>query len=125
MQGTAGQQTGTDERWWTKKENSAYEFDVTLKQTGKIPREWKRADGTPLFRSANGQEPLNYKPVSLPSIMCQLCDNHKKIMDGIHGKEEDTDLERDCIQKWEIISNKATGPLLTNSGYDSRGRWVG
>ncbi len=42
--------------------------------TGRVPKEWKRADIIPLYKSGNKQKPLNYSPVSLTSILCKLCE---------------------------------------------------
>ena len=42
--------------------------------TGKVPREWKRADIVPIYKSGNKQEPLNYRPVSLTSVVCKICE---------------------------------------------------
>ena len=43
-------------------------------QTGKVPKEWKRADVMPIYRNGNKEEPLHYRPVSLNSIMCKICE---------------------------------------------------
>ena len=43
-------------------------------ETGNVPVEWKRANVVPLYKNGNRQEPLNYRPVSLTSIMCKLCE---------------------------------------------------
>ena len=43
-------------------------------QTGTVPQEWKRADIIPIFKSGNRQESLNYRPISLTSIVCKLCE---------------------------------------------------
>ena len=43
-------------------------------QTGKVPKEWKRADIVPIYKSGKKDEPLNYRPVSLTSIVCKICE---------------------------------------------------
>ena len=43
----------------------------SLKQ-GKLPESWKRADIVPLFKKGNRQDPLNYRPVSLTSVVCKI-----------------------------------------------------
>ena len=42
-------------------------------KTGKIPKEWKRADIMSIYKNENKEEPLNYRPVSLTSIVCKIC----------------------------------------------------
>ncbi len=42
--------------------------------TGKVPREWKRAEVVPIYKSGNKEEPLNYRPVSLTSVVRKMCD---------------------------------------------------
>ncbi len=41
---------------------------------GKIPKEWKKANIVPLYKGGNKMEPLNYRPVSLTSIVSKLCE---------------------------------------------------
>ena len=43
-------------------------------QTGKVPKEWKRADIMPIYKNGNKEEPLHYRPVSLSSIVCKICE---------------------------------------------------
>ncbi len=43
-------------------------------ESGKVPKQWKRADIIPIHNSVNKEEPLNYRPVSLTSIVCKLCE---------------------------------------------------
>ena len=42
--------------------------------TGEVPEEWKRANIVPLFKSGCKEDPLNYRPVSLTSIVCKICE---------------------------------------------------
>jgi len=42
--------------------------------SGEVPLEWKRANIVPLFKSGNKEDPLNYRPVSLTSIVCKICE---------------------------------------------------
>ena len=43
-------------------------------KTGKVPREWKIADIMPIYKNGNKEETLNYRPVSLSSIVCKICE---------------------------------------------------
>lgn len=42
---------------------------------GKVPQEWKRANIIPLFKGGKSTEPLNYRPVSLTSVMGKICES--------------------------------------------------
>ena len=42
--------------------------------TGKVPREWKRADIIPIYKCGNKEDSLNYRPVSLTSVVCKMCE---------------------------------------------------
>ena len=44
--------------------------------TGKLPKDWKEAQVTPIFKKGDKSEPGNYRPVSLTSVLC-------KVMEGI------------------------------------------
>ncbi|MCP3680519.1 MAG: hypothetical protein GY782_09830, partial [Gammaproteobacteria bacterium] len=41
---------------------------------GRVPREWKRAHIVPIYKGGNIENPLNYRPVSLTSVMCKICE---------------------------------------------------
>ena len=41
-------------------------------QQGKLPKIWKKANITPLYKKGNKSNPLNYRPVSLTSIVCKI-----------------------------------------------------
>ena len=43
-------------------------------EKGRLPKEWKRADITPIYKGGEKEDPLNYRPVSLTSIVCKLCE---------------------------------------------------
>jgi hypothetical protein len=46
-------------------------FNKSL-STGRIPGDWKLATITPLPKKGNKQEPANYRPVSLTSVLCKV-----------------------------------------------------
>ncbi len=51
-------------------------FDIincSLK-TGRVPKEWKRAKIVPVYKSGKTDEPLNYRPASMTSIVCKIYD---------------------------------------------------
>jgi len=43
-------------------------------ERGRVPKEWKRADIVPIYKSGRKEEPLNYRPVSLTSVLCKICE---------------------------------------------------
>ena len=47
-------------------------------KTGKVPKEWKRADIMFIYKNGNKEEPFNYRPVSLAIIVCKICEVIKK-----------------------------------------------
>ena len=46
-------------------------FKLSLK-LGKIPKQWKEANVTPIFKSGSKRLAKNYRPVSLTSIICKI-----------------------------------------------------
>lgn len=66
-------------------------------RSGMVPREWKRAEVVPIYKSGKREEPLNYRPVSLTSVICKMCERvikkywteflekHKIIVDSQFG----------------------------------------
>ena len=59
-----------------------YIFKKSLEE-GKVPREWKLANITPLHKKGSTLLVENYRPVSLTSIVCKICE--RLIRDGIMG----------------------------------------
>ena len=50
-----------------------YDISCSL-ETGEVPVEWKRAEVVPIYKSGSKEEPLNYRPVSLTSVVCKICE---------------------------------------------------
>ena len=71
-------------------------FEDSIRQ-GKLPECWKWANIVPLYKKGNKQNPLNYRPVSLTSVVC-------KILERIIRKKWVDHLERH-----ELISQKQFG----------------
>ena len=46
-------------------------FRDSLK-TGCVPRDWRRANVTPIFKKGCRTNPLNYRPISLTSVPCKI-----------------------------------------------------
>ena len=46
-------------------------FNASLK-SGRLPRDWTRANITPVFKKGNKHAPKNYRPVSLTSLVIKV-----------------------------------------------------
>ncbi len=51
-----------------------YDIIVSSLREGRVPREWKRAHIGPIYKGGNKEEPLNYRPVSITSVMSKICE---------------------------------------------------
>ena len=49
----------------------AHVFNMSL-QDGIVPLEWKEANIIPLIQKSSRNKSVNYRPVSLPSVICKL-----------------------------------------------------
>ena len=49
-------------------------FNLSL-QSGRVVRDWKLANVTPLFKMGDKSNPGNYCPISLTSVVCKLMDS--------------------------------------------------
>ena len=74
----------------------AHVFNMSL-QEGTVPSEWKDANIIPLFKKGSRNKSVNYRPASLPSVICKLLETiirdhmmdffikHKLINPSQHG----------------------------------------
>ena len=74
----------------------AHVFNISL-QEGMVPLEWKEANIIPLFKKGSRKKSVNYRPVSLTSVICKLLETiirdhmmdflvkHKLINPSQHG----------------------------------------
>ena len=49
-------------------------FNKSL-QTGEVPQDWKIANVTPIFKKGRRDNPGNYRPISLTSIICKILES--------------------------------------------------
>ena len=49
-------------------------FNKTVSE-GRVPGVWKKAIVSPIFKKGNKMSPNNYRPVSLTSVACKLCES--------------------------------------------------
>ena len=52
----------------------AHVFNMSL-QEGIVPLEWKEANIIPLFKKGSRNKSVNYRPVSLTSVICKLLES--------------------------------------------------
>ena len=50
----------------------AHVFNMSGMQEGIVPLEWKEANIIPLFKKGSRNKSVNYRPVSLTSVICKL-----------------------------------------------------
>ena len=99
-------------------------IECSLK-TEKVPQEWKRANIMPIYKNGNKEEPLDYRPVSLTSIVCKICEKVIKkqwteYLDKTRNNKVDTlDSEQDghMSQTYQVS--------FKGNRYNTRKRWVG
>ena len=65
----------------------AFIFNETLRR-GKVPRDWKRANVSPIFKKGSRNLPENYRPISLTSIVCKMMETLIRDRLMQHLKEE-------------------------------------
>lgn len=65
---------------WTLKEcreqvmEPIWDVINSLLMEGRVPREWKRANIVLIHKGGKRTEPLNYRPVSLTSVVGKICE---------------------------------------------------
>ena len=48
-------------------------IESSLKES-RVPLDWKRTNIVPIHKGADNEEPLNYRPVSLTSVVAKICE---------------------------------------------------
>jgi len=71
-------------------------FNSTLEE-GKVPKDWKEAGVTPLFKKGKKCEVQNYRPVSLTSLVCKILESILKDSMLAH------------LEKYKLIRNSQHG----------------
>ena len=65
---------------WTLKEcqeqliQPIWELITSSIEEGRVPQEWKRANIVPIYKGGKMTDPVNYRPVSLTSVVSKLCE---------------------------------------------------
>ena len=97
-------------------------FNISINQSF-IPDEWKIANITPIFKSGDRSNPLNYRPISITSVLSKLCEllirqrmmqhitNNQLISNNQHGfypnRSVSTNLIN-CLDDWSSSFDAAT-----------------
>ncbi|XP_050692945.1 uncharacterized protein LOC126983856 [Eriocheir sinensis] len=93
-------------------------------KTGTVPREWKRAEVVPIYKSGKKEEPLNYRPVSLTSVVCKICEKlikeqwmrfleHNLITNNQYGFRKG----RSCVTNLLSFYSRVTDKLQERDGW--------
>ena len=70
--------------------------------SGTVPRQWKTATVSPVFKKGDGHHAANYRPVSLTAVCCKLCEH-------IIAKSIVEHLEKTCPRA-SVMEMKSTLP---------------
>ena len=99
-------------------------YENSLKQ-GKIPYQWKLADIVPIFKKGNREDPLNYRPVSLTSILCKILEkivrerwvNHLERNKLLSDKQFGFRSKRSCVANLLSFYDRVTEVLQEREGW--------
>ena len=88
-------------------------FQLSINK-GRLPRDWKDGNITPIFKKGSRTKPANYRPISLTSVVCKMLEgllrdhlmvhlsNHLLLSDHQHGFRKG----RSCaLQLIDVIDN--------------------
>ena len=81
-------------------------FDKSLR-TREVPKEWKEANVTPIFKKGSKLERSNYRPVSLTSIICKILESiiRDKIMKYMQVKRLITSSQHGFVPNKACVTN--------------------
>ncbi len=86
-------------------------FNLSIKNC-ELPYDWKLAHVTPIPKSNDKTDPLNYRPISLLSILVKLMEKHMNVNSKI--LEHLKDISFLSNKQWGFTKGKSTtGALLT------------
>ena len=84
-------------------------FTVSMKE-GVVPRDWKTANVTPIFKKGSKCQPGNYQPVSLTSIPCKIMESilRDSIMDHLLKNSLINDTQHGFMTNKSTVTNLLT-----------------
>ena len=73
-------------------ESLAYPIYLLLKKSydsSTLPKNWKRNNISPIFKKGRKDDPLNYRPISLTSVLCKLMEKiiRKRIVEHLESNQ--------------------------------------
>ena len=95
-------------------------------EEGRVPKEWKRANIVPIFKGGTKTEPLNYRPVSLTSVVGKLCETviKEKWVKYLEENEVITNKQFGFRQGKSCVTNLLSFYTRVIDGVDKRDGWV-
>jgi len=88
-------------------------------RTGDVPEDWRKANVTPAFKKGKKEDPGNYRPLSLPSILRKMME--QLILDVIIKQVEDKKIIRSSQHGFNKGKLCLTNPTAF---YDGMSGWV-
>ena len=94
---------------------------------GEVPHQWRSALVTPIFKKGDKSKAANYRPVSLTSVCCKLCEHlvAKAILNHMDEKELLSDLQhgfrrkRSCESQLTIFVDELTRHIKDGQQVDA------
>ena len=94
-------------------------------QQGKLPKIWKKANITPLYKKGNKSNPLNYRPVSLTSVLCKVLEKliREEWVDMLEkqnmltGKQFGFRQGRSCVSNLLCFYDRVTDSIQERDGW--------
>ncbi|CAH2090623.1 unnamed protein product [Euphydryas editha] len=82
-------------------------YRLSLK-TGKVPKSWKLANVQPVPKKGSRADPVNYRPISVTSILCKTMERalNNKLLAHLEGNDLLSD------RQYGFRQNRSTGDLL-------------
>ncbi|KAF2343459.1 Reverse transcriptase domain, partial [Trinorchestia longiramus] len=79
-------------------------------ETGIVPDDWKRANVTPIFKKGNKQIPINYRPISLTSVISKTIERLLKVRITKHLNDQNliNDTQHGFREKRSCLTNPLT-----------------
>ena len=98
--------------------------DCSLRE-GKVPADWKRANVVPIYKGGKREDPMNYRPVSLTSVVAKICERvvkdkwmkHLEENDMLSGKQFGFRKGRSCTTNLLCFYSRIVDILQERDGW--------
>ncbi len=103
---------------------------------GRVPIHWKWVDITTIHKTGSKEDPLNYRPVSLTSVVVKIYEkiiknryledrlSRKDYQEEIPRRQQGDNRETVWLQKRKILCYEFDKFLLKSNRYSARERWM-